>query len=92
MPARSNSSDRQTRLIFKDPREEKEYKRIQTRSRLLSYLTLPLMLAALDAIFTRSILLLVVVIPSGAVALILQYRYHGKLVEIQNSDQARWEE
>ncbi len=36
--------------------------------------------------------MLLVVIPSGAAILILQHRYHSKLVEIQNSDQVRWEE
>ena len=60
------------------------------KARILSYLSFLLLFAALDAVLT-DIIMLAAVIPAVAATVILQYRYHNRLMELQNSDEARWE-
>lgn len=51
-----------------------------------------LMFGVLYVIFSGLFLLLVLVIPPAAITAILVHRYQGRMMELQNSDLARWEE
>jgi hypothetical protein len=84
-PSKTGSSDRWTRLTFKDKKIESECKQILQKVRVLSYLSFLVLFAALDAILTDTIIL-VAIIPAAAATAILQYRYHNRLMELQNSD------
>lgn len=80
------------RLSFKDPKEEAEYRQLQTRVRVLSSVAFFLMFGVLYVIFSGAILLLVLVIPPAVVIALLARRYQGRMMELENSDFARWEE
>jgi putative flippase GtrA len=89
MPTKTCQSDRQTHLTFRDREIEREYNQILQKVRVLSSLSLFILFAALYAILT-DIILLVAIIPLAVAIAILQYRYNNKLIELQNSDEARW--
>lgn len=87
-----SSSDVQTRITFKDPKENAEYRRLQTRVRVLSSAGYFLVFGVLYAVLFGSILLAIAAIPPAAVVLVLVRRYQGRMMELANSDFARWEE
>lgn len=89
MPPKTGSGDRWTHLTFKDQKIEREYKQILRKVRVLSYLSLLVLFAVLCAMLTDPIML-AAILPAAAATAILQYRYHGKLIELQNSNEARW--
>jgi len=59
------------------------------KARVVSSLSLVLLIAVLYATFT-DLVLLAAFAPAAAATAILQYRYHSRLIELQNSDEARW--
>lgn len=89
VPLKTDSSDRSMRPTFKDKKIEKEYNQILQKARVVSFLSLIVLVVVLYAVFTDLILLVAFAPPAAATA-ILQYRYHNRLIELQNSDEARW--
>jgi hypothetical protein len=55
----------------------------------VSFLSLIVLIAVLYAVFT-DLILLVAFAPASVAIAILQYRYRNRLIELQNSDEARW--
>ena len=69
--------------------KEKEYNQILQKVRVLSSLSLLVLFAALYAVLI-DVIMLAAVAPAAVASAILQYRYNNRLIELQNSEEARW--